>query len=285
MTRQTISEIKLRRTTTVRVGKVNLGGGSPIAIQSMTMTDTADPEATAIQCVQLAEAGSDMVRITVNQDEAAKAVPEIKERMRDSGCNVPLIGDFHYNGHLLLTRYPETAKALDKYRINPGNVGTGNRRDEQFQTICSIAQTNGKPVRIGVNGGSLNQDLVMAKMQANTDKDLGLTSEEIINECMIISALESTELALNSGLSEEQIIISCKVSRPRDLISIYRALATQTSQPLHLGLTEAGMGLKGLVWSAAAMGTLLSEGIGDTIRVSLTPSPIGDRREEVYSAC
>ena len=285
MTRQTISEIKLRRTTSVRVGSVTVGGGSPIVVQSMTMTDTADPKATATQCVQLAEAGSDMVRITVNQDEAAKAVPEIKKRMRDSDCNVPLIGDFHYNGHLLLTRYPETAQALDKYRINPGNVGAGNRRDEQFQTICNIAQTHGKPIRIGVNGGSLNQDLVMAKMQANTDKDLGLTSEEIINECMIISALESTELALNSGLSEEQIIISCKVSRPRDLISIYRALATQTSQPLHLGLTEAGMGLKGLVWSAAAMGTLLSEGIGDTIRVSLTPSPNGDRREEVYAAC
>ena len=285
MTRQTISEIKLRRTTSVRVGNVTVGGGSPIVVQSMTMTDTADAKATATQCVQLAEAGSDMVRITVNQDEAAKAVPEIKKRMRDSDCNVPLIGDFHYNGHLLLTRYPETAQALDKYRINPGNVGAGNRRDEQFQTICNIAQTHGKPVRIGVNGGSLNQDLVMAKMQANTDKDLGLTSEEIINECMIISALESTELALNSGLSEEQIIISCKVSRPRDLITIYRALATQTSQPLHLGLTEAGMGLKGLVWSAAAMGTLLSEGIGDTIRVSLTPSPNGDRREEVYAAC
>ena len=285
MTRQTISEIKLRRTTSVRVGSVTVGGGSPIVVQSMTMTDTADAKATATQCVQLAEAGSDMVRITVNQDEAAKAVPEIKKRMRDSNCNVPLIGDFHYNGHLLLTRYPETAQALDKYRINPGNVGAGNRRDEQFQTICNIAQTHGKPIRIGVNGGSLNQDLVMAKMQANTDKDLGLTSEEIINECMIISALESTELALNSGLSEEQIIISCKVSRPRDLISIYRALATQTSQPLHLGLTEAGMGLKGLVWSAAAMGTLLSEGIGDTIRVSLTPSPNGDRREEVYAAC
>ena len=285
MTRQTISEIKLRRTTSVRVGNVTVGGGSPIVVQSMTMTDTADAEATATQCVQLAEAGSDMVRITVNQDEAAKAVPEIKKRMRDSDCNVPLIGDFHYNGHLLLTRYPETAQALDKYRINPGNVGAGNRRDEQFQTICNIAQTHGKPVRIGVNGGSLNQDLVMAKMQANTDKDLGLASEEIINECMIISALESTELALNSGLSEEQIIISCKVSRPRDLISIYRALATQTSQPLHLGLTEAGIGLKGLVWSAAAMGTLLSEGIGDTIRVSLTPSPNGDRREEVYAAC
>ena len=285
MTRQTISEIKLRRTTSVRVGSVTVGGGSPIVVQSMTMTDTADAKATATQCVQLAEAGSDMVRITVNQDEAAKAVPEIKKRMRDSDCNVPLIGDFHYNGHLLLTRYPETAQALDKYRINPGNVGAGNRRDEQFQTICNIAQTHGKPIRIGVNGGSLNQDLVMAKMQANTDKDLGLTSEEIINECMIISALESTELALNSGLSEEQIIISCKVSRPRDLISIYRALATQTSQPLHLGLTEAGIGLKGLVWSAAAMGTLLSEGIGDTIRVSLTPSPNGDRREEVYAAC
>ena len=285
MTRQTISELRLHRTTTVRVGSVNIGGGAPIAVQSMTMTDTADIEATAAQCIELADAGSDMVRITVNQDEAAKAVPDIKQRMLDSGCTVPLIGDFHYNGHLLLTRHPKCAKALDKYRINPGNVGTGNRRDEQFQTICGIAKVNGKPVRIGVNGGSLNQDLVMEKMQANTDKDLGRTSEEIINECMVISALESTELALKSGLTEQQIIISCKVSRPRDLIRIYRALATQTTQPLHLGLTEAGMGLKGLVWSAAAMGTLLSEGIGDTIRVSLTPSPNGDRREEVYAAC
>ena len=285
MTRQTISELRLHRTTTVRVGSVNIGGGAPIAVQSMTMTDTADIEATAAQCIELADAGSDMVRITVNQDEAAKAVPDIKQRMLDSGCTVPLIGDFHYNGHLLLTRHPKCAKALDKYRINPGNVGTGNRRDEQFQTICGIAKVNGKPVRIGVNGGSLNQDLVMEKMQANTDKDLGLTSEEIINECMVISALESTELALKSGLTEQQIIISCKVSRPRDLIRIYRALATQTTQPLHLGLTEAGMGLKGLVWSAAAMGTLLSEGIGATIRVSLTPSPNGDRREEVYAAC
>ena len=285
MTRQTISELRLHRTTTVRVGNVNIGGGAPIAVQSMTMTDTADIEATTAQCIELADAGSDMVRITVNQDEAAKAVPDIKQRMLDSGCTVPLIGDFHYNGHLLLTRHPKCAKALDKYRINPGNVGTGNRRDEQFQTICGIAKVNGKPVRIGVNGGSLNQELVMEKMQANTDKDLGLTSEEIINECMVISALESTELALRSGLTEQQIIISCKVSRPRDLIRIYRALATQTTQPLHLGLTEAGMGLKGLVWSAAAMGTLLSEGIGDTIRVSLTPPPNGDRREEVYAAC
>ena len=208
MTRQTISELRLHRTTTVRVGNVNIGGGAPIAVQSMTMTDTADIEATTAQCIELADAGSDMVRITVNQDEAAKAVPDIKQRMLDSGCTVPLIGDFHYNGHLLLTRHPKCAKALDKYRINPGNVGTGNRRDEQFQTICGIAKVNGKPVRIGVNGGSLNQDLVMEKMQANTDKDLGLTSEEIINECMVISALESTELALRSGLTEQQIIIS-----------------------------------------------------------------------------
>ena len=175
--------------------------------------------------------------------------------------------------------------ALDKYRINPGNVGTGRRRDEQFQTICRVAGDHGKPVRIGVNGGSLNQELVMAKMQANTDRDLGLTSEDIINECMVISAVESTALALESGLGEHQIIISTKVSRPGDLVTVYRALARQTTQPLHLGLTEAGMGVKGLVWSAAAMGILLHDGIGDTIRVSLTPRPNGDRREEVYAAC
>jgi len=197
----------------------------------------------------------------------------------------PLIGDFHYNGHLLLTRYPDCAQALDKYRINPGNVGTGKRRDEQFATICKVARDNAKPVRIGVNGGSLNQELVVARMQENTDRDLGLTSEEIINECMILSALQSTELAIESGLRKDQIIISCKTSRPRDLIAVYRELAKKTDQPLHLGLTEAGMGTKGLVWSAASMGVLLNEGIGDTIRVSLTPRPGGDRREEVYAAC
>jgi (E)-4-hydroxy-3-methylbut-2-enyl-diphosphate synthase len=198
---------------------------------------------------------------------------------------VPIIGDFHYNGHVLLTKYPDCARALDKYRINPGNVGHGQRRDEQFATICKVARDNGKPVRIGVNGGSLNQELVMQKMQENTDRDLGKTSEEIINECMVLSGIQSTELALESGLRKNQIIISCKVSRPRDLIDIYRDLARKTDQPLHLGLTEAGMGAKGLVWSSASMGILLNEGIGDTIRVSLTPRPGGDRRDEVYAAC
>jgi (E)-4-hydroxy-3-methylbut-2-enyl-diphosphate synthase len=226
-----------------------------------------------------------MVRITVNLPEAAAAVPEIKQRMLDAGCEAPLIGDFHYNGHLLLTKYPGCARTLDKYRINPGNVGTGKRRDEQFATICSVAVDHGKPVRIGVNGGSLNQELVMAKMQENTDGNLGRTSEEIIADCMVVSALQSTELAIECGLRKDQIIISCKVSRPRDLVDIYRTLARRTDQPLHLGLTEAGMGIKGLVWSSSAMAILLDEGIGDTIRVSLTPRPNGDRREEVYAAC
>jgi (E)-4-hydroxy-3-methylbut-2-enyl-diphosphate synthase len=205
--------------------------------------------------------------------------------MLDAGVRAPLIGDFHYNGHLLLTRFPDCARALDKYRINPGNVGTGRRRDEQFATICGVARDNGKPVRIGVNGGSLNQELVLGKMQENTDRDLGRSSEDIINECMVLSAVQSTELALESGLRKDQIIISCKTSRPRDLIAVYRDLARKTDQPLHLGLTEAGMGIKGLIWSASAMGVLLNEGIGDTIRVSLTPRPGGDRREEVYAAC
>ena len=277
--------VKLHRTVGVRVGAVQVGGGAPVVVQSMTMTDTADAAATARQCIELAQAGSDMVRITVNVPEAARAVPEIKQRMLDAGVTAPLIGDFHYNGHLLLTKHPDCATALDKYRINPGNVGTGRRRDEQFATICKVAKENSRPVRIGVNGGSLNQELVVAKMQENTDRDLGLTSEEIINECMILSALQSTELALESGLRKDQIIISCKTSRPRDLIAVYRNLAKRTDQPLHLGLTEAGMGMKGLVWSASAMGVLLNEGIGDTIRVSLTPRPGGDRCEEVYAAC
>jgi (E)-4-hydroxy-3-methylbut-2-enyl-diphosphate synthase len=251
----------------------------------MTNTDTADATLTAQQCLELAQAGSELVRITVNVPEAAAAVPEIKKRLLDAGCDVPLIGDFHYNGHVLLTKYPDCASALDKYRINPGNVGHGQRRDEQFATICKVARDHGKPVRIGVNGGSLNQELVMLKMQENTDKDYGKTSEEIINECMVLSALQSTELAIESGLRKDQIIISCKVSRPGDLIAIYRDLAERTDQPLHLGLTEAGMGAKGLVWSAASMGILLDQGIGDTVRVSLTPRPGGDRRDEVYAAC
>jgi len=277
--------VRLHKTIGVRVGSVQVGGGAPVVVQSMTMTETSDAAATARQCVELAEAGSEMVRVTVNTPEAARAVPEIKQRMLDAGCTAPLIGDFHYNGHLLLTRFPEAARALDKYRINPGNVGTGKRRDEQFATICKVAVDERRPVRIGVNGGSLNQELVVAKMQENTDRDLGRSSEEILNECMVLSALESTQLALECGLRKDQIIISCKVSRPRDLIAVYRDLARRTDQPLHLGLTEAGMGVKGLTWSASALAILLHEGIGDTIRVSLTPRPGGDRREEVYAAC
>ena len=278
--------MRLHRTVPVSVGHVQVGGGAPVVVQSMTMTDTADAAATAQQVVELWEAGSEMVRVTVNVPEAAAAVPEIKQRMLDAGCD----GAAHRR--LPLQRPPAAhplsrtaARALDKYRINPGNVGTGKRRDEQFATICKVAVDHGRPVRIGVNGGSLNQELVMAKMQENTDRDLGKTSEEIIDECMVLSALQSTELALESGLREDQIIISCKVSRPQELIAVYRDLARKTRQPLHLGLTEAGMGTKGLVWSSAAIGILLNEGIGDTIRVSLTPRPGGDRREEVYAAC
>ncbi|MGH9724963.1 MAG: flavodoxin-dependent (E)-4-hydroxy-3-methylbut-2-enyl-diphosphate synthase [Candidatus Acidiferrales bacterium] len=276
---------KRHKTVGVQVGHVQVGGGAPVVVQSMTNTDTADVASTTQQCLELAQAGSELVRVTVNVPEAAAAVPEIKKRLLDAGCNVPVIGDFHYNGHVLLVKYPDCARALDKYRINPGNVGAGQRRDEQFATICKVARDNNKPVRIGVNGGSLNQELVMRKMQENTDQDLGKTSEAIINECMVLSALQSTELAIETGLRKDQIIISCKVSRPRDLVEIYRDLAQKTDQPLHLGLTEAGMGAKGLVWSAASMGILLSEGIGDTIRVSLTPRPGGDRRDEVYAAC
>src|SRR3989441_5491757 len=274
-----------RKAYGVKVGHVRVGGGAPIVVQSMTNTDTADVEATFKQTVELAEAGSELVRWTVNVPEAAAAVPAIKQRLLDAGCNAPIIGDFHYNGHVLLTKYPACAKALDKYRINPGNVGAGQRRDEQFATICRVARDNGKPVRIGVNGGSLNQELVMRKMQENTDKNLGKVSEQIINECMVLSALQSTELALECGLRQDQIIISCKTSRPRDLITVYRELSAKTEQPLHLGLTEAGMGMKGQIWSAASLGILLYEGIGDTIRISLTPRPGGDRREEVYAAC
>jgi len=280
-----IFPITRRKTCGVKVGHVQVGGGAPVVVQSMTNTDTADVAATTAQCQELADAGSELVRVTVNVPEAAAAVPEIVARLRDAGCNAPIIGDFHYNGHVLLTKYPACARALDKYRINPGNVGAGARRDEQFSTICKVAVDNGKPVRIGVNGGSLNQELVMRKMQENTDRDLGLSSDEIINQCMVLSGIESTELALECGLRPDQIIISCKVSRPQNLITVYRELSRKTEQPLHLGLTEAGMGTKGTVWSAAALGVLLQEGIGDTIRISLTPRPGGDRREEVYAAC
>src|ERR1700723_3315671 len=276
---------KRHKTVGVKVGNVQVGGGAPVVVQSMPNTDTADIAGTVTQCKELADAGSELVRITLNMPESAAAVAEIVARLRDLGCTAPIIGDFHYNGHVLLTKYPDCASALDKYRINPGNVGAGKRRDEQFATICKVAVDNGKPVRIGVNGGSLNQELVMRKMQENTDRDLGLDSEEIINNCMVQSAIESTELALECGLRRDQIIISCKLSKPQNLIKVYRDLSRKTEQPLHLGLTEAGMGTKGTVWSAAAIGILLQEGIGDTIRISLTPRPGGDRREEVYAAC
>src|SRR5437899_8652172 len=253
----TASRHPRRRTYGVKVGHVQVGGVAPIVVQSMTNTDTANVESTLKQTLELAEAGSEIVRWTVNVPEAAAAVPEIKKRLLAAGCNVPIIGDFHYNGHVLLTKYPDCAKSLDKYRINPGNVGAGQRRDEQFSTICKVARDNGKPVRIGVNGGSLNQELVMLKMQENTDKNLGKESEEIINDCMVLSAVQSTELALETGLRNDQIIISCKVSRPLDLIAVYRDLASRTDQPLHLGLTAAGMGTKGLDSTAAAIGALL----------------------------
>ena len=273
------------KTVGVRVGDVQIGGGAPVVVQSMTNTDTADVESTAQQIVELAEAGSELVRITVNTREAARAVAEIRDRICAEGCTAPLIGDFHYNGHTLLTEFPDCAAALDKYRINPGNVGAGKKRDVQFSEICRVAVENGKPVRIGVNAGSLNQELVTQKMQENTDGNLGKDSETILGECMLISALDSTEMALQNGLAPEQIVISCKASRPVDLVRVYRALAKETEQPLHLGLTEAGMGMRGLIWSAAPMGILLAEGIGDTVRMSLTPEPGSDRRAEVYAAC
>lgn len=273
-----------RKTVGVMVGNVQVGGGAPVVVQSMTNTDTEDAASTAKQIIELATAGSELVRITVNTPAAAAVVAEIKRRVNDAGVDVPIIGDFHYNGHRLLTKEPGCAAALAKYRINPGNVGKGKTRDAQFSTICEVARDHNKPVRIGVNMGSLNQDLVMEKMQENTDRDLGKDAEEIMNECMIISALQSTELALECGLRRDQIIISCKTSVPVYLISLYRELARVTEQPLHLGLTEAGMGMKGQVWSAAAMGVLLAEGIGDTVRTSLTPRPGGDRREEVYAS-
>jgi (E)-4-hydroxy-3-methylbut-2-enyl-diphosphate synthase len=274
-----------RRSIAVKVGGVQIGGGAPVVVQSMTSTDTADVDATARQCLQLAQAGSELVRVTVNVPEAARAVPEIRARMDDAGCMVPLIGDFHYNGHLLLREFPECAAALAKYRINPGNVGHGAKRDERFAAICKIALDNDKPVRIGVNGGSLDQDLVTATMAENSQRNLGKSSQEVLDECMIVSALHSTELALAAGLRTDKIVISCKVSQPNELIMVYRELAARTEQPLHLGLTEAGIGIKGLVWSASAIGVLLHEGIGDTIRVSLTPRPGGDRRDEVIAAC
>jgi (E)-4-hydroxy-3-methylbut-2-enyl-diphosphate synthase len=272
-----------RHTATAIVGGIPIGSAHPIVVQSMTNTDTADAAGTALQAADLARAGSRLVRVTVNNDEAAQAVPEIASRLADMGVSVPLIGDFHYNGHLLLTKYPAAAKTLAKYRINPGNVG-GKRRDENFRTIVRIALDNDKPVRIGVNWGSLDQDLLTTLMDENARNPDPCTAKEVYVEAMLQSALRSAAMAEEVGLGHDRIIISAKVSGVQDLFLVYRQLAARCDYPLHLGLTEAGLGAKGIVASTAALSILLSEGIGDTIRVSLTPRPGGDRTEEVHVA-
>jgi len=281
---QGAAAIPLRRaTTTVDIGGVLVGSGHPIVVQSMTNTDTADADATAIQVAQLAHAGSELVRITVNTDAAAQSVPVIRDKLDKLGVGVPIIGDFHYNGHLLLTKYPDCAAALAKYRINPGNVGT-KRHDEQFRQIVEVAIANGKPVRIGVNWGSLDQQLLTELMDANAASAEPRESRDVMIEAMLESALRSAALAEETGLGHDRIIISAKVSGVPDLVEIYRLLAARCDYPLHLGLTEAGMGAKGIIGSTAGLAILLAEGIGDTIRVSLTPAPGGDRTEEVQVA-
>jgi (E)-4-hydroxy-3-methylbut-2-enyl-diphosphate synthase len=272
-----------RRTVTTIVGGVPVGSSAPIVVQSMTNTDTADAPGTAAQVIALASAGSQLVRVTVNNEEAAAAVPEIGRRVREAGLDVPIVGDFHYNGHLLLARYPDCARELAKYRINPGNVGS-KRRDENFRTIVRIAVDNGKPVRIGVNWGSLDQDLLTQMMDGNARCAEPVDAKTVYIEAMLASALRSAELAEDVGLRHDQIIISAKVSGVQDLVEVYRRLAARSDYPLHLGLTEAGMGMKGIVASTAGLSVLLAEGIGDTIRVSLTPKPNGDRTEEVLVA-
>lgn len=272
-----------KRTLAVDVGGLTIGGGSPIVVQSMTNTDTADPAATAAQVKELADAGSEIVRVTVNNKLAAAAVPELTQRLSDLGCAVPLVGDFHYNGHILLREYPQAASLLAKYRINPGNVGT-SRRDENFQTIVRIAADNGKPVRIGVNWGSLDQRLLTQMMDENGRLPAPKDASEVLRDVIVESVVRSADLAVESGLGADRIVLSAKVSTVRELIAVYRQLAPLREHPLHLGLTEAGMGAKGIVATAVALSPLLLDGIGDTIRVSLTPRPGGDRREEVQVA-
>ena len=272
-----------RPTATVDVAGVLVGSRHPVVVQSMTNTDTADADASALQVAALAHAGSELVRVTVNNERAARAVPEIVRKLRDLGIGVPVIGDFHYNGHKLLVEFPEMARALDKYRINPGNVGT-KRRDENFQTIVRVAIENGKAVRIGVNWGSLDQDLLTSLMDENAQAAEPRDSREVLIDAMVASAMRSAELAEETGLGHDRIILSAKVSGVQDLVDTYRRLAPLSDYPLHLGLTEAGMGTKGIVASTAGLAILLQEGIGDTIRVSLTPRPGGDRTEEVAVA-
>jgi (E)-4-hydroxy-3-methylbut-2-enyl-diphosphate synthase len=270
-----------RSSVPVRIGTVWVGGNHPIAVQSMTNTDTADIAATVRQVEALAQAGSELVRITVNTREAARAVPDIVRQLRDRHIRAPIVGDFHYNGHLLLHEFPECADALDKYRINPGNVGTGRHHDDNFRSIVQVALERDKAVRIGVNWGSLDQSLVTRMMDENARRRDPQDANAVIMEAMVVSALHSAEMAESYGMSADRIVLSAKVSRVQDLIDVYRELAKRSRYPLHLGLTEAGMGRLGIVSSSAALAILLQEGIGDTIRVSLTPAPGGDRTEEV----
>ena len=276
-----LSDIKRHPTHAVRIGDVVLGGGAPVVVQSMTNTDTADIAATTAQVVELAAAGSEVVRVTVNTDEAAKAVPEIRERLWLQGCNVPLVGDFHYHGHLFLTRYPDCARALAKLRINPGNVGFGAKRDKQFEMMIEAALRHDKPVRIGVNWGSLDQELSTRMMDDNARLPEPRSADEVLREALVVSALASAAQAERIGLPADRIVISAKVSRVQDLIVVYRELARRSRYALHLGLTEAGLGAKGIVATTAALAVLLQDGIGDTIRASLTPRPGEARTQEV----
>jgi (E)-4-hydroxy-3-methylbut-2-enyl-diphosphate synthase len=279
-----MSRLPRRRSVPVRIGSVLLGGDHPVVVQSMTNTDTADVEGTALQVRALAAAGSELVRITVNTEEAAAAVPAIAARVRELGADVPLVGDFHFNGHKLLREHPVCAATLAKYRINPGNVGRGSKRDPQFAEMIEIACRHDKPVRIGVNWGSLDQDLLTRMMDENSSAAEPVEANDVVREALVVSALESAQRAEELGLPHDRIVISCKVSGVQDLIAVYRNIAARCDYPLHLGLTEAGMGSKGIVASTAAMAVLLQEGIGDTIRVSLTPDPGGDRTREVIVA-
>ena len=273
-----------RRSTPVRIGSVTVGGTAPIVVQSMTNTDTANVAATVAQVHALARAGSELVRITVNTEEAAAAVPDIRDRLAQQGAAVPLVGDFHFNGHRLLKAHPACAEALAKYRINPGNVGRGSKRDPQFAEMIEVACRNEKPVRIGVNWGSLDQDLLTRMMDENSQRPEPLDANDVMREALVVSALDSATRAEELGLPHDRIVISCKVSGVQDLIAVYRDLASRCDYALHLGLTEAGMGSKGIVASTAGMAVLLQDGIGDTIRVSLTPEPNGDRTQEVIVA-
>jgi len=281
---QTTGPAPRRKSVSVKIGDVTVGGDAPIVVQSMTNTDTADAEGTAKQVAALARAGSELVRITVDRKESAAAVPRIRESLDKMGVGTPLVGDFHFNGHKLLTDYPECAKALAKYRINPGNVGSGSKHDSQFGTMIEVALKYDRPVRIGVNWGSLDQDLVVRLMDANTKSNNPRDAAEITREALVTSALTSAALAEKIGMRRDHIILSCKVSQVQDLIAVYSDLASKCDYALHLGLTEAGMGSKGIVASSAALGVLLQQGIGDTIRISLTPEPGGDRTREVVVA-